>query len=78
LSECVYEIGFATLEDLREHDWGQQRDTTGRQSDYILMRRFIVAAAAAEVQEYANEEHHIDESEDLAFENTMIHLEQNS
>jgi hypothetical protein len=61
LSERVYEIGFATLEDFREHDWGQQRDTKGQQSDYILTRRFIVAAAAAGVEENANDEHHIDE-----------------
>jgi hypothetical protein len=39
------------------------------------MRRFIVAAAA-EVEEYADDEHHIDEPETLVFEITMIHLQQ--
>jgi len=69
LSECVYEIGFATLDDLREHDWGQQRDTKAEQSDYIMTRRFIVAAAAAaaEVEEYAKDEHHVADFEDVAF-----------
>jgi hypothetical protein len=40
------------------------------------MRRFIVAAAEVEVEEYANDEHHIDESEYLESDNTMIHAQQ--
>ena len=74
MSERVYEIGFATLEDFREHDWGQQRDTKGQQSDYILTRRFIVAAAAAGVEENANDEHHIDEYGYLS-SIVLIHLQ---
>lgn len=46
MSERVYKIGFATLEDFREHDWGQQRDTKGQQSDYHSDEAFYCSSSS--------------------------------